>query len=272
MSDSLKKVKGITFWQSPMLKKISGLYHGFSCRKGGISTGPFSSLNMGLKGGDRPEAVFRNRQLFLHALGLSEAELVLVKQVHGSRVLEANSGLAGCKEHLPADALVTAQKGIVLGIMAADCVVLYFFDPVNEAIGLAHAGWRGTAAGIGIELLKTMKALYSTRPENVKVAISPSIASCCYEVEQDVINSFAENGRLEELVYCKQGKKMTLDLKETNRKQLIKAGVKAEFIASSSYCTFCHQDLFYSYRRDGKKTGSMMAIMALAEPGQWCQR
>ena len=125
MSDSLKKVKGITFWQSPMLKKISGLYHGFSCRKGGISTGPFSSLNMGLKGGDRPEAVFRNRQLFLHALGLSEAELVLVKQVPRQQGVEANLGLR-CKEHLPADALVTAQKGIVLGIMAADCVVLYF--------------------------------------------------------------------------------------------------------------------------------------------------
>ncbi len=263
MKEHLETRDGLTLWQSSILWEADNLCHSFSCRKGGVSSGPFAALNLSYKGGDEPQKVMDNRQLFYQALGLSPFQVRVVKQVHGCKVLEARSGLQLDLDRQEADALVTSDHGIALGIKAADCAVLYFYDPDNRAIGLAHAGWRGTALSIGPKVLEKMEELYSTSMHNVKAAISPAIGGCCYQIKEDVVNSFNSLDMLPETALQTKGNNIFLHLKEVNRYQLVKAGVKPECITVSDFCTSCRQDLFFSYRRDGANTGSMMALLAL---------
>ena len=162
------------------------------------------------------------------------------------------------------DGLIARSIGVTLTTFYADCVPLYFLDPVKRAAGLTHAGWKGTVAGIALETVKRMNEAFGSRPEDMLVGIGPSICRDCYEVDEPVISRLRENIQSWRDVITPLGKdRYLLDLQLTNRIVLQKAGIRYANITDSGLCTMCNEELFYSYRREGKDTGSLAALLQL---------
>ncbi len=268
MSESLKLVKrkGITFLTFPLWENNTQVSLGFSTRLTGVSSGPFASLNLGLKSGDDIEKVRENRRRFLALWGKREEDLVFGEQVHGSDVVEVNRSVQHYAVPPAADGFITARKDVLLGAFSADCVLAFFYEPRLPAVGIAHAGWRGTLQGIFFKVIDKMEEIYSINREEVQVVLAPSIGPCCYEVGPSVVELFPSSSHHQDVVFY-AGKKKDygyFDLRETNRNVLLKAGVKRDNILVSGYCTCCNPQIFYSYRRSlGKDAGSMMGIIFL---------
>lgn len=233
--------------------------HGFSTRLGGVSEGPYRSLNVGLSSGDDPERVRRNQQLLSQALGLPVHRLLSME--HGRRVVVVEEP-GEPPRGWPGDACITARPGVSLMITTADCVPIFFHDPVRRVVGLAHAGWRGTLAGVGEATVAAMQERFGSRPGDLEVAIGPAIGPCCFEVDEDVASKFRGGLDGEDLLTPVQNK-WTVDLWQANRKRLVRAGVDEDKIRVSRLCTACQPDLFFSYRRDRRVTGRMAAVIAL---------
>lgn len=275
----------------------------FSTRHGGVSRGPFAALNVGLGAGDEEDSVRENRRRLLGALGLEGANLVSARQVHGSRVLvvgssgtaregtggqrhgdrpgtdgiaegpgaprEGDTVTAGGRHPPQADGLVTSAPGVALAMYFADCVPLFLFSPDEMVVALAHAGWRGTALGVGVATLRTMTDAFGCRPHRVLVAVGPSIGPCCYHVGEDVKEAFRRSYPFPERFFVSAGTgRWHLDLWRANACALLEAGVQPENVFQAQLCTCCRQDLFYSYRRDRGRTGRMAAVMALYPGGR----
>ncbi|MDO9534548.1 MAG: peptidoglycan editing factor PgeF [Bacillota bacterium] len=263
---------GITYFSLPCWEKWGFLKHGFSSRNGGVSKGPFVSLNLGFRGGDRSEAIHENRRRFLGLWGKKEEDLICGEQVHGTEVFLVNESFAReANGQIPStDALVTAQPGMLLGAFSADCLLAFFVEPSVPAIGLAHAGWRGTCMGIFDRVVNAMCLNFGARTDSIEVLLAPSIGACCYEVGKEVLDILSASPWREEIVLCpgtRPGHPF-MDLQETNFNILCKAGIRAENIFRSDYCTHCNQHLFYSYRREGGgPTGSQMGIIFLNQGG-----
>ncbi len=268
----------------------SGLVRaGFTTRIGGVSRGPFSELNMGLHVGDAESDVAENRRRAANALGSSAERMVAADQVHENRVYKAtktDAGRGSCSldDALKGyDALVTSDRGILLSAFFGDCVPIFILDPINAAIGLAHAGWRGTSKRIGPVTLKAMSEEYGTDPNECLVAIGPAIRGCCYRVGHEVSEAvrrarpkhedFGEavsDERKSSPDRTRDPEKAgspdlseSLDLPEENRIQLQGAGVRPERIIVAHWCTSCSTDLFYSHRSEGGRTGRMAALFEL---------
>ncbi len=187
-----------------------------------------------------------------------------ISQVHGKTVavIEKRNG----KKIIEADALITSRRGIPLTLHYADCVPVYFFDPVNFCVGIAHAGWRGTALEICREVVRAMSRSYGTNPRHLLAAIGPSIKPCCYEVREDVVSAFKNvfPWKLMRKIFKKKTQKHWMcDLSTANKLVLQSAGVHEKNIAMSQRCTYCDKKNFYSYRRDDGKTGRMMAFIGI---------
>ena len=250
-------------------KNIEGLVHGVTTRKGGISEGPFSSLNLGIKTGDDLQRVFSNRhQLLLH-LGWDSSAVVIPNQVHSNNVVLITKELLnknGSPQGLTlsgVDGLITKEKGILLLIKVADCIPVFLYDPGGPAIGLIHAGWRGTAEGIISRGVKAMQESLGSKPEDMKSGVGPGVGICCYEVKEDVWGAFSRK-RLDNSVCRIDSNRQTfLDLKQAISFELIGCGVPEANIEIASECTFCNSDLFFSHRRDKGKTGRMAAVIGL---------
>lgn len=259
-------------------QKYEGLTVGFTTRQGGFSMAPRDSLNTALHVGDDPADVVSNRRRTAETLGWDFAAWTCAEQVHGKRVrvVTAEDRGSGRESRESAiqdtDALVTNEPDLLLVMYFADCVPLYFFDPETGALGLAHAGWKGTVADIAGETVRTMAALFGTRPEHLFAAIGPSIGSCCYEVDEPVMKHVrplveelrnASGEGLESRVnppFIERGNgHASLDLKEINREIMIKAGILPSRIEMSSWCTGCRTDLFFSHRMENGTTGRMMS-------------
>ncbi|NLZ38661.1 MAG: peptidoglycan editing factor PgeF [Firmicutes bacterium] len=242
------------------------IVHAFTLRSGGVSFPPYEQLNMGLHVSDRPEAVLENRRRLAAALGYEAAAVVVGEQVHGTKIVQVTSALAGAghrslEDAIPtADGLICAEPGIVLMAHAADCTLLYFYDPLERIIGLAHAGWRGAVAQMGPLMIDAFVRLGS-RSENIRAALSPSIGPCCYQVGAQVIEKIPAH--LQQAVVGRKEGYYYFDLPEFHRLLLLEAGLCAENIVKSSYCTACHTDLFYSYRMSGGRTGRMAGIISM---------
>jgi len=246
------------------------LIHGFSTCRGGVSQPPFSSLNTSFEVGDHPESVRENRRRLLWDLGIGDKPLVKIKQAHGGGILEIDEEIVkrpGFPEELSsfsADAMITAMPGIVLTVLVADCVPLLLFDEKNGVIAAVHAGWRSTAARLAERVVRRMKESFGTRPRDCVAAIGPSIGICCYEVDEPVIQAFAgSSSKWQELVRNKGKGQWHLDLPRANQTLLLESGIPRESIFSSGYCVSCHPELFFSYRRDGKRTGRMVGLAML---------
>jgi len=247
------------------------LKHGFSLRAGGASPPPYDSLNLAFHVGDDPDAVRENRKRFSYALGYRPEDTVAGQQVHGTDVRFVNRNLRG-KGHFSAadalpdtDGLICREQGIVLMAHSADCMILFFYDPVDCCIGLAHAGWRGTIAGIGPAMVRAM-VMRGSLPGNIRVAISPAIGPCCYSVGEEIAARIRRSWR--DKVTGRRGGRLFLDLPELQRLLLLESGIKESNIVKSSYCTCCHTDKFYSHRASGGVTGRMAGVISLVQPGK----
>lgn len=187
-----------------------------------------------------------------------------ISQVHGKHVDVVEK--ENMRAHFNADALVTSQRGVPLALHYADCVPVYFFDPATFSVGVAHAGWRGTALHICREVIHVMKNTYGTHSQHMLAAVGPSIKPCCYEVRGAVYSAFENvfsKKALNKIFKRKSRESWMCDLCAANKEILMSSGVPEKNILLSARCTYCETKNFYSYRRDRGKTGRMMAFIGL---------
>lgn len=254
------------FWQSRVLAAVPGVVHGVSTRRGGVSRPPYTSLNMGFHTGDRPEDVVENRRRWLEVLGLRLDEAVFAEQVHGAEVALVAAGDRGkgalrLEDAVPGtDALVTAEAGIPLAVLVADCVPILFAAADGSAVGVAHAGWRGTLAAVAARTVRRFAEL-GIPPRQLRVALGPCIRPCCYEVSEDLYQRFREKLGPEAVGHTRAGRP-ALDLAAANRSLLLSLGVPQGAVDVAPDCTACRTDLYFSHRAEKGKTGRMAAVIA----------
>ncbi len=248
-------------------------------RHGGESRGPFATLNLGKRTEDDAAIVQRNRARVASVIGAAPAWLTFARQVHGARVAVVGNAQRG-DAFDDTDALVTNVALVPLVILTADCAAVFFFDPVQRVIGIAHAGWRGTVAGIAARTIETMRDTFGSRPGDVIAGIGPSIGPCCYEVGTDVIDAVTDAfpDAADELLLepdmasagsfrasVNEGRKH-FDLWRANEIVLRSVGVREDRIEVSRLCTSCRTDLFYSHRAEKGNTGRFGGVVMLHEP------
>ena len=248
---------------SPLLE---GAPHCFSTRLGGVSTGHLSSLNLGTHRGDLPENVRENYRILGEAVGFDPLCTVFTKQIHSDiveKVDRSHCGRGLLREATEGcDGLVTNESGVVLTVFSADCTPILFFDPVAKSIGAAHAGWRGTAAGIAAKVVEKMSAEFGSDPKNIRTAIGPCISQCCFETHNDVPEAMIEAlGEDAKAHILPKGEKFLVDLKGLNALWLRRAGVEQIHIAKE--CTACEPDRFWTHRLVGDRRGSLAAMITL---------
>ncbi len=237
--------------------------HGFTTRKGGVSEGIFSSMNIALHRGDSDENVRINYEMLAREIGFELENTVLTRQTHSDIVrVVTRSDANGIdnNDYPECDALITNDPGTALVIFTADCTPILFHDPVTGTIGAAHAGWRGTAADIAGKTVRKMCSEFGCRPENIRAAIGPNIGGCCFETDSDVPRAvLSQFGREAESFICEKDGKFHIDLKAVNALALRRSGV--ENIEISEYCTMCNPEMFWSHRHTGAARGSQGAVI-----------
>lgn len=265
---SLNEKNGVFFLTYDRLSEISKINHAFSTRLGGVSKGIFDSMNLSFEH-DAHECVTQNYKLFCDAAGFNFDDLVASSQDHHTFVRVCTNSDKGVgiyreKDIESVDALITNEKGLTLVTYYADCTPLFFVDPFKNAIGLAHAGWRGTVSRIGEKVIGKMHECYGTDPKDLICAVGPAISVCCYEVDENCAKHFYElNLDDSRFVFPKSGGKYMIDLLECNRQILISCGVREENIVVSDLCTKCNSDLLWSHRATNGKRGTMSAFLRL---------
>lgn len=254
----IREINGITLWQSELLLRAE-VVHGFTGRRGGVSEGAYASLSMSPRRGDDPSNVRRNEEILCRAAGLTFENLTSTAQEHTDNVELIGPGMEGMGIVRPwnrgVDAVVTMKKNTPLLAYAADCVPLLMYAEDIGAIAAVHSGWRGTEMKIARRTAERLIEL-GARPENILVAIGPSIGLCCYEVSADVALRFPEQCRTE-----KSDGKYMLDLRAANRVMLNELGV--ERVDADPPCTMCNNELFFSHRGQGGKSGTLAAYIEL---------
>jgi len=280
----------VTVLQVDSLSRIPWLKHGFSTRIGGLSkVYGGNALNLGFTRQDSGATVERNRAAFRRQLGASDGKklwpLITLRQIH--------SDLIHCVSELPVtpltgDGLITDTPQLLIGVQAADCLPVILVDARNRAIGVFHAGWRGTLKRIVEKGLGEMRRQFGTRARDIRAAIGPGIRQCCYEIGSEVRERFEsqfpyaadlfhevkESDPVREKYpllfmtarapgHSELPKKIYLDLAEANRRQLIAAGVSAKNIWTSPLCTACHTDLLFSHRAEKGNTGRMLGVVGI---------
>lgn len=242
--------------------ETSALYHAVFTRHGGFSPSPWKSLNFGASVGDRQERVQRNREKALEILNINPLNIYDTYQVHSSEIIITDHPLAMDTPHIKADGIITNRPGISLLMRFADCVPIILFDPVQHAVGIAHAGWIGTVNKIASRLVSKMQIAYGTKPSDLLAAIGPSIGPDHYQVGGDVIEkvklSFPDQA---EMLIQYDNKKTFLDLWKANQVILNNAGVN--HIEVCGICTNCHLDDWYSHRGEKGKTGRFGVVVGL---------
>jgi YfiH family protein len=192
--------------------------------------------------------------------------LLSLRQVHGDRIIlfEGNGQKIDEVWRLEGDVLLTRTPGIALGVFTADCLPIFFYDPIQGAIGIAHAGWRGTALGVAGKAVEKMGETFGCKKSDILAALGPCIGPCCYEVDGPVKNAFISGGFPWNLVSVPRGlEKWLLDLYQANLYLLERHGISGENIQVLKICTSCHRDTFYSYRNADKTRGRQLNFIAL---------
>ena len=254
------------------------LLHCFTTKHGGASTGVAASMNVD-KSKEPRENVHKNFTILGQALGFEPASLIGLSQTHTARVEIVNDSHMGNKIHKSdifggCDGMVTNDPELTLLTMHADCLALYFYDPIHQIIGLSHAGWRGTVGSIAGETIKKMGELGS-KPENILAGISPGIGFCCFQVDYPVVIEFENNFIwadeyivTDNELYHDQARgtgyrKYKIDLVGVNKRVMLEHGILDKNIHAQEICTKCNHDLFHSHRVTGKDRGNMGAILSL---------
>jgi polyphenol oxidase len=303
---SSAKQPSVNILQAAHLSELPWLVHGFSTRQGGFSRAyGKSDLNLGFTKDDTRATVERNRSAFLQALLSSSARpdsrgrlspqkhlsnawrLITLRQIHSDRIHCLDS-VPQNQEPLTGDGLITATPGLLLSIQTADCLPIILVDAKRRAVGVFHAGWRGTVQRIVEKGVGEMIRCFGSKPRDIKAAIGPGIQGCCYQVGEEVRAKFEsqfsyavslfrevkESDPVREKYpllfltarapgHSDLPNNIFLDLVEANRQQLLTAGVPKKNIESSPLCTNCHPELLFSYRGEKGKTGRMMAVTGI---------
>jgi YfiH family protein len=265
----LKKniANGVEFYTFETFEKHN-LIHGFSSKKGGVSQGCFSELNLGFNRGDADENVRENFRLLAKAAGFTYEHMVFSDQVHETTIRtvgqkDRGKGYLRESDIKRVDGLMTNEPDVVLTTFYADCVPIYFYDPVQKAIALSHAGWRGTLNQIGKRTVEKMCETYGSKPEDIIAAIGPSIGQCCFEVDAPVADEFLAGLPFAKEFITARTEKYDIDLWGINKQILVNAGLNPENIETAGLCTKCNADTFYSHRVCGKERGSLAAFLQL---------
>lgn len=232
----------------------AGIRHGFSTRLGGVSVGPFASMNLARAVGDDPGAVAENHRRFAAAVGYDAGRLYESSQVHGARVLRAEGRDVLATRAEEADALVTTTPGDAVAVRVADCVPVLLAAPGVGAVAAVHAGWRGVAQRV----LDAALAAMAVDPGGVIAAVGPCIGPCCFEVGDEVAAEIAA-ASTGAAVRRVDGAKPRVDLRAAVAAQLAGAGVRA--VEQVGGCTRCEAGRYHSYRRDGKASGRLLAAI-----------
>lgn len=257
-----------TFWTSTLLANAPGLVHAVT--KG--------CWNMSRTTGSGIDTTDVRRRRVCEILSVPFERLTTGRQVHGTKVAvrtpnrDRKGALAINADNRPGnqspepipgvDGLVTDEPNVPLMVLSADCCLMVLYDPARPAVGVAHAGWRGTAGGLGGELVRAMSEAFQSRPEHLLAAMSPCAGACCYEVQEDVVAVFEENRCDLASVLERRDGSTFLDLAEANALQLESAGVTRDRIDVANICTVCSED-YFSYRREGPSTGHFALIAAI---------
>ncbi|MGN0505518.1 MAG: peptidoglycan editing factor PgeF [Lachnospiraceae bacterium] len=253
-------------------EKLPFLRHGFSTRLGGVSEGAFTSLNLGFRRGDLDENVRENYRRICCSMEIPMESLVFTDQIHETTIRRVTSddcgkGIFRERDYSGVDGLLTDEPFVTLVVFGADCVPVFFADVKKHVIGVAHAGWRGTVAGISAAMVKRLAEEFGSDANDLSVVIGPSICKDCYEVSEDVAERFMESypSLVPKAVFKSKNieGKYQLDLWEMNRQILIEAGVPKEQIEVSGVCTCCHKELLYSHRVMGNERGSLAGFLML---------
>ena len=265
----LKEKNHVPYIQFKNLSATGIVKHGFSTRKGGVSTGIFSSMNLNFKRGDDPDAVLENYRRMAAALNMRVEDMVLSDQTHTTNVRviteeDRGKGILKPQDYSDVDGMITNVPGIVLVTSYADCVPLYFVDPVRKAIGLSHSGWKGTVGHIGQKTVWKMHEVYGSEPKDIVAAIGPSICQSCYEVSDDVAEAFRAN-EAADILLDKGNGKYQLDLWKANWYVLTDAGILPEHLSVTDLCTACHPDLLWSHRKTNGQRGGLSAFLSLID-------
>ena len=263
--------------ESPLLQEIRGLRHGFSTRKGGVSKEHLSSLNLGFNLGDEREKVLENFRILGSLFEAKPEDFVLTQQTHSVNVRhvgreDRGKGIFRERDYTDVDALMTDEEGVILSAFSADCVPILFYDKGHRAIASCHSGWRGTHGRILARVIEAMQREFFSKPEEIYIAIGPSICKNCYEVSEDVGEAFLgafpalrEMTKNASPIERVSEEKFHIDLWELNRWIALENSIPAENISISGYCTMERPDLFFSHRYSQGKRGVQGAFIGLSE-------
>ncbi|MCI8514728.1 MAG: peptidoglycan editing factor PgeF [Lachnospiraceae bacterium] len=263
--------EGIPFFVFPLFERTGLVRQGFSTRIGGVSKGEFASMNFVSTRGDDPEAVRENYRRMTRALEIPAERMVLAKQTHTTNVRvvteeDAGKGFIRERDYDEVDGLLTNVRELPLVTFYADCIPLYFLDPVKKVIGLSHAGWRGTLNRMVEVTVEKMRETYGSAPEDILAGIGPGICRDCYEVGKEVAEAFYgswEKDACRRILFPEANGKYHLDLWEANAVCLRKAGILPEHLAVADICTCCNKDFMFSHRASGGRRGNLAAFLCL---------
>ncbi len=265
----VRRINNLQLIEFSNLKKYEDvLTHCFTTRLGGVSSGECYSLNLSFNRNDSRENVIENYRIIAGAIGADFDKMVLSNQVHDNKIRyiseeDAGKGLTKDSDILGYDGLTTDVPGIPIVTFYADCVPVLILDPVKKAITAVHSGWKSTVKNIAFEALKLMENKYKSNMRDLQIAIGPSICKNCFEVGEEVYNQFKNVYPWCDTYTTKENGKYYIELQRIIKKVIVEAGVPEENILISGICTKCNKDIFYSYRGDQTKTGSLAAIMVL---------
>jgi YfiH family protein len=237
--------------------------HGVFTRLGGVSREPFDSLNLSISVPDHPDAVMENRRRFYEAMAVKRSQVARTIQVHGAKVAAVGPADVDIVQQAT-DGLVTGTADLPLVMAFADCAPIMLYDPEREVVGIAHAGWRGTVAGVVEAAVAKMVQVYQSSPADIRAAIGPAIGPCCYEVGGDVARAVATAfGTADSLLRPspRGNNRLCFDQWAANELALHRAGVRQ--VERADICTACHVDEWFSHRAEGGQTGRFGAIIAL---------
>ncbi len=255
-----------------MLRGCSKISHFSTTRNGGVSSGEFSSLNLGNYSDDNPLNIYENRSIVARKFNLEPEQLITPHQTHGSKVINIDRNFLNLDKPVQLDKLygydasITNIKGLFLCVTTADCVPIILYDSANEAVAAIHAGWKGTSDHIVEKTIGAMTNSFGTNAKDLIACIGPSISVANYEIGNEVVDIFVEKGFTiddSNSFLNSTTEKVHIDLKEINQQELIKLGVAKRNIHKSSLCTFENEELFFSARRQSIRSGRMLTGIML---------
>jgi len=269
---NLKIVNNVPYFSFQKLEETGHVINAFSTRLGGVSTGDCTSMNFNIARGDTAENIMENYERIAKAIGVLVSSMVTAKQTHTTNIkmvtkADCGKGIIKISDYNDIDGLITNETGITLVTSYADCVPLYFYDKKNNAIGLSHAGWRGTSENMAGATVNALTKAYGTNPKDIIACIGPSICSDCYEVGEEVADRFKNILTPEEynniLLKGNARDKYQLNLWKVNELLLKKAGILERNIYVTNICTACNPDILFSHRASKGKRGNLAAFLAL---------